>query len=149
MKTGISRQGLEPQWIARESAKSNLLLRARLLQAQGETENALALYLQAAEIEEELADYCSTIGLHEKSHIHRFGAASCWAKVGELQRALRICEVLLLESALSEPIRKAVEDFAGTLRERRRRWLVFWQDVQNAQDQQLGDAIPPTLAVRN
>lgn len=130
MNEGISREGMEPHWIAKETEKSNLLLKARLLQAQGDTDAAVTLYAQAAPLEEELAAYCLSIGLTEKAFVHRFGAATCWAKTGELHRALQMCEDLAAEKSLSPRMQKAVSEYMDTLRERRRDWLTRWQEVQ-------------------
>ncbi len=147
MTGGISRNGMEPEWIARESTKSNQLIRAWMLQEQGDVDTAVDLYAQVAETEEELADYCLRIGLSEKAWHHQFAAASTWASAGDLHRALQQCEKMLNDKTVSAAMFKEVRDYAEKLREQRRQWLVFRQQFQNAAEPLGEESVRATHAV--
>ncbi|HUG93747.1 MAG TPA: hypothetical protein VML55_23155, partial [Planctomycetaceae bacterium] len=79
---GVSRVGLDETFECEERRKSNLLLEARLLRDQGDDDAAALRFAEAAAIEERLSDLCAERGLTEKSWVHRFSAASCWAAAG-------------------------------------------------------------------
>jgi len=128
--TGISREGMEPEWIAKEGEKSNKLIRARILEASGEVDAALTLYAEAAEMEEQLAAYCRSLGLIEKSWIKAISAAGCWEAAGDLHRALQGYQTLLADPTLTPQMRKQVCELAEALREQRRQWSVFRQQHQ-------------------
>ncbi len=134
MTGGVSRKGMEPEWIAREAAKSNQLIRACMLQEQGDVDTAIDLYAQVAQTEEELADYCLRIGLTEKAWHHQFAAASTWASAGDLHRALQQCERMLNDKTVSAEMHTVVRDYAEKVREQRRQWLAFRQQLLNAEE---------------
>lgn len=115
---GIARSGLDAAFEADESRKSNLILRARMLRDQHDDELASRHFAKAAEIEERLGDQCEELGLVEKSFVHRFSAASCWAHAGNIYQAIRLCDVLL-GCGLPDRLRQDIEDYAETLRHRR------------------------------
>jgi hypothetical protein len=117
---GIVRSGLDAAFEADEARKSNLILRARLLRDQQDDEQASQHFAEAAEIETSLGDRCEEHGLLEKSFIHRFSAASCWAHAGNFYQAITICDELLARE-LPQRLRRDVQDFAGILRSRRAR----------------------------
>ena len=73
-------------------------------------------------IEERLSDICEAKGLVEKSFIHRFSAASCWAQAGNFYQAIALCDDLLTRADLPDRLRQRVHDYAQTLRVRRAQW---------------------------
>jgi hypothetical protein len=105
---------------AEEVRKSNLILEARLLRDQHQDE-AAAKFAQAAEIEERLAEICTSQSLTDKAIVHRFSAASCWAQAGNFYQAITLCDGLLGRGDLPDRLRSQVGDFANTLRLRRSR----------------------------
>lgn len=125
MKAGISTRGIAPEWKAKEKEKSNLLLRAWTLEIEGNIEAALNHYVQAAQMEEQIAAYSKSIGLDMKSWYDAISAAGCWAKAGDLYRALHIYETLLDDPTLHPTTRSHVCQLADRLRERRRQWFAF------------------------
>jgi hypothetical protein len=80
-----------------EARKSRLILEARLSREQQESEVAAAKLAEAAAIEEKLGEVCAQQGLREKSFVHRFSAASCWAQAGNFFEAITLCDRLLNE----------------------------------------------------
>jgi hypothetical protein len=120
--SGIDRHGLDAPFDAEEARKSNLILEGQLLSAQQQPDAAADRFAQAAEIEERLADHCAAAGLMEKSWIHRFSAASCWARAGDFHTAIVLGEQLLAQSDLPARLRQRVQDFTQTLRQRRVQW---------------------------
>src|SRR5437016_14434852 len=46
----------------------------------------------------------------EKSFVHRFSAAHCWAQAGNFYRALALCDGLLARADLSHRLRQRVEE---------------------------------------
>ena len=119
---GIPRTSLDPTFEAEEIRKSDLLLNAQLLRAQGQTEAAAAALAQAAAIEESLSDRCARQGLTEKALIHRFSAASCWAQAGNFYQAIAWCDDLLARPDLPDSLRQRVQEYVHTLRARRAQW---------------------------
>lgn len=119
---GINRQGLDAAFDADEARKSNLILEARLLRDQQQAEAAADKFAEAAEIEERLSDVCESRGLLEKSFVHRFSAASCWAQAGNFYRAIELCDELLGRTDLHGRLRQRVQDYAHALRARRAQW---------------------------
>jgi hypothetical protein len=118
---GIECRGLDQEFEADESRKSKLILEARLMREQ-QNEAAAQRFAQAAEIEERLSDLCETKGLAEKSLVHRFSAASCWAQAGNFYRAIALCDDLLARPDLSDRLRRRVEEYAAAIRDRRAQW---------------------------
>jgi hypothetical protein len=118
---GISRHGLDAAFAAEESRKSNLLLQATLLREQGQEEAAIR-FAEAADIEERLGATCVSRGLTEKSFVHRFSAASCWAQAGNLYRAIQLCQELLADTSVPARLRLRIERYLNTLRTRLNQW---------------------------
>ncbi len=147
MNAGISVEGIAPEWAAKEVDKSNRLIRAHMLEEQGDVDTALSLYAQVAEMEEQIAEYSRSIGLQEKSWYDILSAAGCWAKAGDLYRALQHYESLLNDPTLSPQMRKVVHEFADKLRERRRQWIAFQRHLQNPNEQNEVEPTRPTPAV--
>jgi tetratricopeptide (TPR) repeat protein len=119
---GISREGVGAAFEAAEARKSELILEARLLREEQQYEAAAARFAEAAEIEGHLSDLCEANGLMEKSFMHRFSAASCWAQAGNFFDAIALCERLLAQDHLPERLRQRVHEYAETLRSRRAEW---------------------------
>ena len=117
---GIVRSGLDAAFEADEARKSNLILRARMLRDQQDDEGASQHFAGAAEIEASLCDRCEEHGFVQKSIIHRFSAASCWAHAGNFYQAITICDELLARE-LPECLRRDIQEFAEILRSRRAR----------------------------
>lgn len=119
---GINRQGLDAAFEAEEARKSSMMLEAQLVREQRQDEAAAAKFAQAAEIEERLSDICEAKELMEKSLVHRFSAASCWAQAGDFYHAITLCDDLLIRADLPERLRQHISDYAHTLRARRAQW---------------------------
>lgn len=119
---GINRQGLDQGFEAEEARKSNLILTAQLMRAQQKQDEAAANFAQAARIEERLSEECESKGLLEKSFIHRFSAASCWAQAGDFYHAVALCDDRVTRADLPERLRRRVEEYAHTIRTRRDQW---------------------------
>jgi hypothetical protein len=117
---GIGRSGLDAAFEAGEMRKSNLILRARMLRDQHDDEQASQYFAEAAEIEINLSDRCEEMGLVQKSLVHQFSAASCWAHAGNFYQAITICDEMLARD-LPERLRRDIEDYVETLRSRRAR----------------------------
>lgn len=118
---GIPRHGLDEKFEANETRKSALLLEARLLREQRD-ETAASRFAEAAAIEELLSEVCEAQGLIEKSNVHRFSAASCWAQAGNFYQALLLCEELLARADLPARLCRRVQEYAQSVRQRRAEW---------------------------
>jgi hypothetical protein len=118
----IGRCGLDSAFEADEARKSSLILEAQLLREQQQDEAAAARFAEAAEIEERLSEICEVKGLVEKSFVHRFSAASCWAHAGDFYHAIRLCDDLLARADLPDRLRQRVQSYREALRARRAQW---------------------------
>jgi hypothetical protein len=118
----ISRQGLDASFEADEARKSKLILEGQLLREQQQWEGAASRFAEAAAIEEHLSELAKSKGLMEKSIVHAFSAASCWAQAGNFYRAIRLSDELLAREDLSDPLRVRIQEYADVLRTRRARW---------------------------
>lgn len=119
---GISRQGLDSAFEARETLKANLLLEAKLLLDLQSVDEAVPKLVQAAEIEEELASICAEKGLREKAWIHASSAAFCWARVGNFHEAFRVGKELLADDQLPLKLRRQMETLTDSIQARRVHW---------------------------
>jgi hypothetical protein len=119
---GIERQGLDASFDADEALKSNLIVEAQLLSTQEQPDAAADRFAQAAEIEERLSARCVELGLREKSWVHLFSAASCWARAGDFHTAIRLGEQLQAEPDLPPRLQQRVKEFTDTIRKRRTQW---------------------------
>ncbi len=119
---GIDRRGLDASFDADEALKSRLIVEGQLLSAQQQPDAAADRFAQAAEVEERLSARCAAQGLHEKSWLHQFSAASCWAYAGDFHTAIGLGEQLLAQADLPPRLRQRVQEFTQTLRQRRRQW---------------------------
>jgi hypothetical protein len=120
--SGASRSQPDPAFAADEIRKSNLILQARLLSAQNQADEAAHRFAEAAQLEEDLAQRCSTAGLHDAAAAHLFSAASCWAQAGNFFRAILLCDDLLGRPGGTERLRQEVRQYALVLRTRRAQW---------------------------
>jgi hypothetical protein len=114
--------------------KSNLLLEGRLLQARGQDDEAVARFAEAARIEAELGEHCTKLGFTEMAHVHRYGAAGCWALAGNIYEALAVCDSLLEEGYLSQPLREHITTYSQTLRARRRQYYSGLEQEASARE---------------
>jgi hypothetical protein len=116
-------RGLGAAFEADESLQSNLFLEARMLNDQGQPDEATKRYARAAAIEERLAATCREKGSRQKSWVHGYSAASCSAHAGNLYDPLRLADELLAQDDVPGPLRRSVTAFATALRARRGQWL--------------------------
>lgn len=114
-----------------QGEKSNLLLEAQMFQAMEHEEKAIACFAQAAPIEERIAAYRDKTGEKELAARHRFSAASCWAKSGNLHSAIVMFDAL--HSNPDAPGRMRVDAllFASRLREQQQ--ALFKSSIQAMQ----------------
>jgi hypothetical protein len=115
-------QHLDASFDASEILKSNLILEAQLLSNQQQPDAAADRFAQAAEIEERLSSVCADHGLREKSWVHLFSAASCWARAGDFHTAIGLGEQLQAEADLPPRLRQTILEFTDTIRKRRTQW---------------------------
>jgi len=123
-RQAISREGLDSAFIEEETRKSNLILEANLLKAQGRHQEAADQFAEAAQIEERLSEMLAEKGLMDKYFVHRFSAASCWAQAGNIYQAIVMCEELLARSDLPKGLRRRIQGHLQTFRARRDQWFV-------------------------
>ena len=107
---------------ADEALKSNLILEAQSLDAQRQSDAAADRFARAAEIEERLASLCAGRGLRQKSWVHLFSAASCWARAGDFHTAIGLGEHLQADPDLPSRLRERVDEFTTAIRQRRTEW---------------------------
>ena len=119
---GIPQSGLGEAFLAEEARKSRLILEGRLLRQRQQPEAAAAKFAEAAAIEEQLGETCAEQELREKSFVHYFSAASCWAQAGNFYEAISLCDQLLAADDLPDPLRARIEHYADALRNRRAQW---------------------------
>lgn len=114
-----------------QGEKSNLLLEAQMLQAMRRPEEAIARFALAASIEERIAASREKIGEKEIAARHRFSAAVCWAKAGNLHNAILLFDAL--NRSTDTPGRLKVDAllFADRLREQQQ--IVFQSYPQTLQ----------------
>lgn len=120
----VNRKGLTPAFVKEETRKSNLILEANLLKAQGRHQEAADRFAEAAQIEERLSEMLVEKGLMDKYFVHWFSAASCWAQAGNIYQAIVMCEELLARSDLPEGLRQRIQEHLQILCARREQWFV-------------------------
>ena len=69
-----------------------------------------------------LRETCAQQHLREKSFVHAFSAASCWAQAGNFYEAIALCDQLFAEHDVPASLRARIEQYANTLRTRRAQW---------------------------
>jgi hypothetical protein len=107
-------------------AKSNLLLRANLLEAQQQFDEAAELFAKAAAIEAKLAATEQQCGQREIALVHQISEMSCWAAAGDTYRALTQGQQVLALPSLTAAQRSHVSEFIQQLHQRRRTWMASW-----------------------
>ena len=115
-----------------EKRKSNLLLQAALLRAEGQEELAASRFAEAAELEEQLAERADAAGDANRALRSHFSAASAWANAGDLHHALTLLQILEQRPDTPEPLKARVHAFAETLRDQRRHWYDRLQEASLA-----------------
>src|SRR5207244_9372236 len=108
---GVARHGLDADFAADETLKSNLILEGRLLRDQQQPDAAADRFARAAALEERLSESCARQGLPEKSWLHLFSAASCWAQAGNFHEAICLGDHLQAQADLSPRLRQRVQQF--------------------------------------
>jgi hypothetical protein len=121
-KRGINRQGLDVDFEAEERRKSNMLLEAQRLRAQGQPDEAAVKLAEAAEVEEHLGRLCESKGLFDKAWVHHFSALSCWAQAGNFHNAIQLGEQLRARADLPQRLRQRIHDYVQIIRARRALW---------------------------
>jgi len=116
MSESINRRGLSEAWQEKESRASELLMEAEWARARGQHGWATRLFLEAAGLEEELAqEVADQPDLVDQYRIHALSAASCWAEVGAWGRAKRLAANLLSDGQASPAFRQEVESLLKEL----------------------------------
>jgi tetratricopeptide (TPR) repeat protein len=106
--------------------KSNLLLRANLLEAQQQFDDAAELFAKAARIEAQLATIAQQYGQVDTAIVHFVSEMSCWAAAGDTYRALARGQELLALATLAPAQRTHIADFVQQVAARRRTWMQSW-----------------------
>jgi len=106
--------------------KSNLLLRANLLEAQQQFDEAAELFAKAARMEAALAETVQEYGQLDTALVHLVSEMSCWAAAGDTYRALSRGQQLLTLPTLTLAQRTHISNFVQQLVERRRAWMQSW-----------------------
>jgi hypothetical protein len=105
-----------------EARKSDLLLQAALLRAEGQEELAASRFAEAATLEEQLAQRADAAGDALRAVRSHFSAASAWANAGDFHHALTLLQILEQRADAPEPLKARARAFAETLRVQRRHW---------------------------
>lgn len=130
----ISRANLSDSFLRLEREKSNLLLGANLLKAQGRYEEAAERFGRAAILESRLVDDLYKQNKLRKAFIHEFSVLSCWAQAGNLYQALQVGTALLQRESLSAAQRAQTESYLNKLRSRMMQWMVAWEQESVSAD---------------
>lgn len=120
------RMNLSPEFQEQERQKSNLILEANLLKAQGNYVLASELFAEAAHIEEMLAADLWVQADSEKAFAHAFSALSCWAQAGDLHRAHMAGLALLGRSEITAVNKQRLQIYLQTLTKRTIEWMRHW-----------------------
>jgi len=115
---------MDAAFLEEETYKSNLILEANLLKAQGQHQDAADRFAEAAQIEERLSEILLQKGLLDKYFTHRFSALSCWAQAGNIYQAIAMGEELLARADLPDSLCQRIQEYVRLLRSRRVRWFV-------------------------
>lgn len=105
-----------------EVHKSDLLLQAALLRAEGHEELAASRFAEAAILEEQIAQRADLAGDALRALRSHFSAASAWANAGDFHHALTLLQILEQRADAPEPLKARARAFAETLRVQRRQW---------------------------
>jgi hypothetical protein len=124
--TGIAYTSLPGNLQIVEKEKSRLILEAHTLKSQNRFAEAAEYFAQAAQYEQELANWATAQGLNDLSYLHSFSALSCWAQAGDPHRALTISRTLLRSGKLTQPQRTQLQAYYDTLEQRWVSWMNQW-----------------------
>lgn len=116
----------EAHW-EKDAGKSRLLLEARILWEQGQEAVALDAFAQAARLEEELMQESRDASVWQKFYVHAFSAAHCWVKAGNFYRARQLCQTILQQPDLTQPLKEKAEALLEGLQDGQR---AYWASVQ-------------------
>lgn len=106
--------------------KSNLLLRANLLEGQQQFDDAAELFAKVARLEAQLAVIAQEHGQRDTALVHMVSEMSCWAAAGDTYRALARGQQLLALPTLTPAQRTHISDFVQQVTDRRRSWMQTW-----------------------
>lgn len=106
--------------------KSNLLLRANLLETQQQFDEAADLFARAARIEAQLAATAQQYKQTDVTIVHLVSEMSCWAAAGDTYRALSRGQQLLSSPNLTPAQRTHISEFLQRVVDRRRSWMQSW-----------------------
>lgn len=126
MMTNVALSPLPSSYTAFVIEKSNLLIRANLLEAQQQFEEAAELFATAARIEAQLATTAQQHGQTDTALVHLVSEMSCWAAAGDTYRALSRGQQLLALSTLTPAQRAHINHFVQQVMDRRRTWMQAW-----------------------
>lgn len=105
-----------------EKRKSELLLQAAMLRAEGQEKLAADRFAEAAAVEERLAQLADAEGLAERAARSHFSAATAWANAGDFYHALELLYTFEQRAGAPEALKARARAFAETLRAERRHW---------------------------
>ena len=88
MTVNVTLQPLPSSYTVAVIEKSNLLLRANLLEAQQQFDEAAEMFASAARLEAQLAAMAQEYGQAATALVHLVSEMSCWAAAGDTYRAL-------------------------------------------------------------
>lgn len=112
-----------------EAYKSNLLLQAALLRAEGLEELAAARFAEAAALEEILTQWADEQGQPLRAARSQFSAASAWANAGNFYHALELLQSFEQRFDVPESLKAHARAFAEKLRTQRRHWQNTLQEA--------------------
>ena len=122
-KQSINREKLDAAFTKEEMRKSNLILQANLLKAQGQYQDATDRFAEAAQIEEQLSQVLLQKELMTKYFVHRFSALSCWAQAGNVYQAIVMSKELLARPDLPDHLRQRIQEHVQLFQARRVLWF--------------------------
>lgn len=125
---GLDRSFLSESFQATEAQKSNLILEASFQYLQGHYEISARNFARAAELESDLAMQLLRMGQNEKAFHHSFSSISCWARAGDLHRALLLGEELLDNQQLTQSQQEQVRTYLDSLLNRMAQWMRLWNN---------------------
>ena len=102
-----------------------------MLQAMGRSEDSIARFALVAPMEERIAVFRDKMGEQEMGARHRFSAAACWAKTGNLHNAIQLFDALSRSS--DTPGRLKVDALLISNRLREQQQTVFKSCPQSMQ----------------
>ena len=107
--------------------KSNLLLRANMLEAQSLFDQAAELFAKSANIEAQLTAAAQQDGRLDAALIHLVSEMSCWAAAGDTYHALSRGQQMLALPTLTAAQRTHIREFVDQVNQRRHAWMSSWR----------------------